>query len=145
MLCRTNNRRIGVLNYFIPIIPMAIDGLTQLFKLRESNNLIRFVTGSFSGISIAFILLYLILYLLDKVDVNIYLYNWSETKYFLKYLLIAFVISVSIISISLLIQSIYTFLIISTFITIYALIHNIVIPISLLYLVIRYFKGEIFQ
>jgi len=140
-----NNRRIGVLNYFIPIIPMAIDGLTQLFKLRESNNLIRFVTGSFSGISIAFILLYLILYLLDKIDVNIYLYNWSETKYFLKYLLIAFIISVSIISISLLIQSIYTFLIISTFITIYALIHNIVIPISLLYLVIRYFKGEIFQ
>ena len=140
-----NNRRIGVLNYFIPIIPMAIDGLTQLFKLRESNNLIRFVTGSFSGISIAFILLYLILYLLDKIDVNIYLYNWSETKYFLKYLLIAFIISVSIISISLLIQSIYTFLIISTFITIYALIHNIVIPISLLYLVIRYFKGEIFR
>ena len=140
-----NNRRIGVLNYFIPIIPMAIDGLTQLFKLRESNNLIRFVTGSFSGISIAFILLYLILYLLDKIDVNIYLYNWSETKYFLKYLLIAFIISVSIISISLSIQSIYTFLIISTFITIYALIHNIVIPISLLYLVIRYFKGEIFR
>ena len=140
-----NNRRIGVLNYFIPIIPMAIDGLTQLFKLRESNNLIRFVTGSFSGISIAFILLYLILYLLDKIDVNIYLYNWSETKYFLKYLLIAFIISVSIISISLSIQSIYTFLILSTFITIYALIHNIVIPISLLYLVIRYFKGEIFQ
>jgi len=140
-----NNRRIGVLNYFIPIIPMAIDGLTQLFKLRESNNLIRFVTGSFSGISIAFILLYLILYLLDKIDANIYLYNWSETKYFLKYLLIAFIISVSIISISLSIQSIYTFLILSTFITIYALIHNIVIPISLLYLVIRYFKGEIFQ
>ena len=140
-----NNRRIGVLNYFIPIIPMAIDGLTQLFKLRESNNLIRFVTGSFSGISIAFILLYLILYLLDKIDVNIYLYNWSETKYFLKYLLIAFIISVSIISISLSIQSIYTFLILSTFITIYALIHNIVIPISLLYLVIRYFKGEIFR
>jgi len=140
-----NNRRIGVLNYFIPIIPMAIDGLTQLFKLRESNNLIRFVTGSLSGISIAFIILYLILYLLDKVNVNIYFYNWSESKYFFKYLLIAFVISVSIISTSLLIQNIYTFLILSTFITVYALIHNIIISILLLYLVIRYFRGEIFQ
>jgi uncharacterized membrane protein len=36
------------------IAPMAVDGLTQLFGLRESTNEIRIVTGSIAGIIIPF-------------------------------------------------------------------------------------------
>lgn len=32
------------------ILPMAIDGITQLFKLRESNNSLRALTGILAGI-----------------------------------------------------------------------------------------------
>lgn len=34
----------------ILLIPMAIDGTTQLFKLRESNNYLRLLTGFLGGI-----------------------------------------------------------------------------------------------
>ena len=34
------------------MIPSAIDGFTQLFKLRESNNTLRFLTGLAGGIGL---------------------------------------------------------------------------------------------
>ena len=34
----------------ILLTPMAIDGITQLFKLRESNNYLRLITGFIGGI-----------------------------------------------------------------------------------------------
>ena len=37
------------------IIPTAIDGLTQLFEYRESNNVLRFITGLIGGIGIGII------------------------------------------------------------------------------------------
>ena len=36
------------------ILPMAIDGLSQLFDLRESTNEIRIISGSIAGIIIPF-------------------------------------------------------------------------------------------
>ena len=41
----------------IMILPTAIDGITQLLKLRESTNFIRFVTGFFCGIGYAIFVL----------------------------------------------------------------------------------------
>jgi uncharacterized membrane protein len=38
---------------FLMIIPSFIDGSTQLFRLRESNNLLRFCTGLIGGIGLA--------------------------------------------------------------------------------------------
>lgn len=35
---------------FILLIPMAIDGTTQLVKLRESNNTLRTITGLLAGL-----------------------------------------------------------------------------------------------
>lgn len=35
---------------FALLIPMAVDGITQLFKLRESNNYLRLITGFLGGI-----------------------------------------------------------------------------------------------
>jgi uncharacterized membrane protein len=35
------------------IIPMAVDGIFQLFNKRESNNKVRFLTGLFAGIGLA--------------------------------------------------------------------------------------------
>lgn len=37
------------------LIPTAIDGLTQLFEYRESNNILRFITGLTGGIGFGII------------------------------------------------------------------------------------------
>lgn len=64
---------IFILHYFIKLVysldllflsiilmlPTAIDGMTQLLKWRESNNLLRLVTGLLFGIGYGFILVYL--------------------------------------------------------------------------------------
>ena len=39
----------------ILIIPTIIDGVTQLFKFRESTNYLRLVTGLFGGVGLAFL------------------------------------------------------------------------------------------
>ena len=36
----------------ILLIPAAIDGLTQLYGLRQSNNTLRFITGFIGGIGL---------------------------------------------------------------------------------------------
>ncbi len=38
------------------VIPMAVDGLTQLFDLRLSNNTLRFVTGFLGGLGLVIVL-----------------------------------------------------------------------------------------
>ncbi len=42
-------------------IPLIIDGGTQYFGLRKSNNLLRFFTGVLAGIGSAFVIYYLII------------------------------------------------------------------------------------
>ena len=39
----------------ILLIPCAIDGFTQLFDMRESNNTLRFITGILGGIGLIFV------------------------------------------------------------------------------------------
>ncbi len=39
----------------ILLIPCAIDGFTQLFEMRESNNTLRFITGILGGIGLIFV------------------------------------------------------------------------------------------
>lgn len=46
--------------FLITITPLLIDGLTQLFYLRESNNSLRFLTGILAGFGIALIFAYII-------------------------------------------------------------------------------------
>ncbi|WP_295620400.1 DUF2085 domain-containing protein [uncultured Methanobrevibacter sp.] len=36
----------------ILLIPCAIDGFTQLFEFRESNNILRFITGLLGGVGL---------------------------------------------------------------------------------------------
>lgn len=38
------------------MIPAFIDGITQFYELRESNNVIRFFTGLMGGVGLAIIL-----------------------------------------------------------------------------------------
>ena len=40
--------------FLVFILPMAIDGTTQLFRLRESNNYLRFLTGFLAGVIVPF-------------------------------------------------------------------------------------------
>lgn len=40
----------------IALIPTAIDGLTQLFEYRESNNTLRFMTGILGGLGLGIII-----------------------------------------------------------------------------------------
>ena len=41
-------------------IPLVVDGGSQYFNLRESNNLLRFFTGMLAGVGSAFVVYYLI-------------------------------------------------------------------------------------
>ena len=38
------------------LIPAAIDGLTQLFEYRESNNTLRFITGLIGGLGLGIVI-----------------------------------------------------------------------------------------
>jgi len=44
----------------ILIMPLVLDSVTQLFRLRESNNILRFVTGSSAGLICGIALHYLL-------------------------------------------------------------------------------------
>lgn len=46
------------------ILPTAIDGFTQLFKLRESNNFLRLTTGSLAGFGFSLISVYVFSFIL---------------------------------------------------------------------------------
>src|SRR3989344_4602285 len=37
------------------LVPMGIDGISQLFKIRESNNPLRFFTGYLAGFAVALV------------------------------------------------------------------------------------------
>ncbi|TCS95769.1 DUF2085 domain-containing protein [Hazenella coriacea] len=50
-------------------LPMLIDGFTQLFKWRESTNLLRVITGSLSGLGLSIII----------VDLSIKLASWLSS------------------------------------------------------------------
>ena len=45
-----------ILISFLLLVPTGVDGFTQLFKLRESNNYLRLVTGLLSGVGIAILM-----------------------------------------------------------------------------------------
>jgi uncharacterized membrane protein len=50
-----------VLAAILMIIPTLLDGVTQLFSFRESNNLLRFITGSIAGFGIGILILYFLM------------------------------------------------------------------------------------
>jgi len=51
--------------FLIGFIPISIDGFTQLFGWRKSNNILRFITGIIFGFSMSWILIYLIRKLIE--------------------------------------------------------------------------------
>lgn len=54
---RLDDDAVPRLRYFIiALIPIGIDGITQLFGWRESTNLLRFLTGALAGIVVPFYL-----------------------------------------------------------------------------------------
>jgi len=53
-----------VLAAIIMMIPTFLDGLTQFFNFRESNNTLRFITGLIAGIGIGILIIYFFDYIL---------------------------------------------------------------------------------
>ncbi len=53
-------KSINLLYVFALLVPMAVDGLTQLFGLRESANWLRFITGYLAGLGAAYIFFVLV-------------------------------------------------------------------------------------
>jgi len=45
----------------ILLIPMFLDGTTQLFEIRESNNVLRFITGFIGGVGITLLIFKILL------------------------------------------------------------------------------------
>jgi len=59
----TNLTKIKILGLIMLFaFPLFIDGITQSIKLRESTNLLRFITGSLAGLSLGIGLHWLIIY-----------------------------------------------------------------------------------
>jgi uncharacterized membrane protein len=50
----------------IMILPTFLDGLTQFFNFRESNNTLRCITGLMAGIGIGILIIFLILFFNSK-------------------------------------------------------------------------------
>lgn len=61
LICIVIDLRINILWSLALIVPMAIDGLVQLIKIMESNNIRRFVTGFISGVGYTNVLFNIIL------------------------------------------------------------------------------------
>ncbi|MCS7109176.1 MAG: DUF2085 domain-containing protein [Candidatus Micrarchaeota archaeon] len=58
LLKKENESKIPNLIFlFIFILPLAVDGITQLLGLRESNNQLRIITGFLAGIIVPFYLI----------------------------------------------------------------------------------------
>lgn len=47
-----------ILIAFSITIPLIVDGLTQYLEYKESNNLLRFITGLGAGVGFAFLFLF---------------------------------------------------------------------------------------
>ncbi|KZX10161.1 DUF2085 domain-containing protein [Methanobrevibacter curvatus] len=54
---KSSNLENLVLFGIILLIPMILDGFSQLFHLRESNNILRFITGLIGGFGIVLLLI----------------------------------------------------------------------------------------
>jgi len=57
---RKENQCICLLSLILFNVPLAIDGITQLYGLRESTNEIRLLTGTLSGLSFGLVIAYVI-------------------------------------------------------------------------------------
>ena len=51
--------------FLVSIVPLIIDGLSQLYEIRESNNILRFLTGSLFGLGLSMIFLFCFFRLLE--------------------------------------------------------------------------------
>ncbi|MDR2738783.1 MAG: DUF2085 domain-containing protein [Treponema sp.] len=60
-----------ILFIIISTIFISADGLTQLFKLRESNNSLRFITGMLYGIAFPNVFTVIIKFLFQKLHVQV--------------------------------------------------------------------------
>ena len=49
------------------MIPTAIDGFTQLFEFRESNNALRFITGLIGGLGLIIFLKIVIKWIIELI------------------------------------------------------------------------------
>ncbi len=49
----------------LSLAPFLIDGITQFFGLRKSNNLLRVVTGILAGMGLAFVCSFVLIFLLE--------------------------------------------------------------------------------
>lgn len=62
----TNEKKLPPIIFLVlALIPIGLDGLTQLIGLRESNNLLRFITGFIAGFALPF-------YIIPSLNIIIY-------------------------------------------------------------------------
>jgi uncharacterized membrane protein len=63
--CGLFTRGLNFIYAVLLLVPMAVDGLAQLFRLRESSNPVRFFTGYLAGFSVA-----MVFYSIISVTIN---------------------------------------------------------------------------
>lgn len=63
---------------FICLLPLLCDGITQYYNIRESNNILRVVSGIFFGIGASGIYMYFVLFIgkIDELKSNFSLWRW---------------------------------------------------------------------
>lgn len=114
------------------LAPIAIDGLTQFLGFRESTNELRIITGSLAGIAIANALGYVVFELKN--------FDYERTGYgtcFLIYLFGTFAVTFSL-KLAVEFGDILVYYLLSLILTLLTILNNILIPLYVVYLLIRY-------
>ncbi|RLE81076.1 MAG: hypothetical protein DRJ52_04965 [Thermoprotei archaeon] len=138
-LLRNKRIRVGVLDTLIYILPLAVDGLLQLLGLGWRNNYTRLITGALAASSTALFAVVLALSLffdLFKMEAALHDSTWLKTT--TKLCFISATLTVVVLVFSLFSGSFLVFIMLSIFLAHYAILHNVILPIIVVFLTVIY-------
>mgnify|MGYP000312401490 CR=1 FL=1 len=135
---KCSEKTIGVLDTILFTVPIAIDGVLQLYGLGWRNNWTRFLTGVLASSNIIFFIIPIFLNLIGVFDIEVKLHNSNWFKLIAYYSVLVFLVSLFILILFISLNNFIGFIILSIFLTYYVILHNIVLPVAAVIIVIKY-------
>jgi len=141
LFMRKENQCICLLSLILFNVPLAIDGITQLYGLRESTNEIRLLTGTLSGLSFGLVIAYVIeAFNNEHKDLKLELFNTTLMKRQAHVAISSEILAYLIIYVGVLSNSLLYLIYISLYLTISSFLHNIIVPIYIMVAMIKCIK-----